>query len=74
LEVAFGSRATVDNAPIKLKCHGLDLLAVADMLAAAITGYDGGNPVLINWIDNLIKAVEAIPKMRVIICGWVYAH
>ncbi|CCO36347.1 hypothetical protein BN14_10481 [Rhizoctonia solani AG-1 IB] len=62
LEVAFGSRATVDNTPIKLKSHGPDLLAVVDVLAAAITGYDGENPILINWVGDLIRAVEAVHK------------
>jgi hypothetical protein len=74
LEVAFGPRATVDNAPIKLKCHGLDLLAVAGVVTAAITRYYGENPVLLKWIDDLTKAVETVPKVRVIICGWIYAH
>ncbi|CCO37556.1 hypothetical protein BN14_11712 [Rhizoctonia solani AG-1 IB] len=62
LEVAFSLWATVDNAPIKLKSHSPDLLAVVDVLAAAITGYDRENPILIYWVDTLIRAVEAVHK------------
>ncbi|KAG8680791.1 hypothetical protein FRC11_001993 [Ceratobasidium sp. 423] len=37
LEVAFGSRVAGDDAPIKLRSHGPDLLAVVDVLATSIT-------------------------------------
>ena len=74
LEVAFGCRATIDNVPIELKSHGPDLLAIVDVLAAAITSHDGENPILINWIGDLIRAIEAVPKASVSICGWIYAH
>ncbi|KDN33392.1 hypothetical protein RSAG8_13519, partial [Rhizoctonia solani AG-8 WAC10335] len=60
LEVAFGSRATAGNAPIELKSHGTDLLAVVDVPATSITGHNGENPILIKWVGDLISATEAV--------------
>ncbi|KAF8601836.1 hypothetical protein BDV93DRAFT_607815 [Ceratobasidium sp. AG-I] len=59
LEVAFGSRSNAAGEPIKFKSHGADLAAVVDVLSTYITGEDGENPILINWIADLkVAAID----------------
>ncbi|KAG8684967.1 hypothetical protein FRC11_011347, partial [Ceratobasidium sp. 423] len=48
----------MDGSPTELKSHGPDPLAAMDVLGAYITGLDGENPTLIQWVSNLIRAVE----------------
>ncbi|EUC57553.1 hypothetical protein RSOL_224930, partial [Rhizoctonia solani AG-3 Rhs1AP] len=60
LEVAFGCRATADGSPLELKSHGPDLMAVVDVLCKHIDGSDGENPILIQWVSDLTRAVEKV--------------
>ncbi|KAG8726752.1 hypothetical protein FRC11_014558, partial [Ceratobasidium sp. 423] len=54
LEVTFGSRH--HGQPLVLTSHGPDLVAVVDVLSTHITGLNGENPILIQWIDDLQAA------------------
>ncbi|EUC67579.1 DUF659 family protein, partial [Rhizoctonia solani AG-3 Rhs1AP] len=54
LEVIFGSRH--NGQPLVFTSHGPDLLAIVDVLSAHITGLDGENPILIQWISDLHRA------------------
>ncbi|KAF8596323.1 hypothetical protein BDV93DRAFT_563461 [Ceratobasidium sp. AG-I] len=60
LEVAFGSRATAAGEPIRFKSHGSDLIAVVGVLSNYITGEDGENPILINWVADLVTAAANV--------------
>lgn len=60
LEVAFGSRANAVGKPIEFKSHGPDLAAVVDVLSTYITGKNGENPILINWIADLKTAAISV--------------
>jgi hypothetical protein len=67
LEVAFGSRANAENAPIEFKSNGPDLIAVLDVLSHAITGKAGENPILIKLISDLkVAAVNAYKLAEVV--------
>ncbi|QRV83798.1 hypothetical protein RhiJN_11814 [Ceratobasidium sp. AG-Ba] len=52
----IGSR--VNGSPIQFKSHGPDLAAVVDVLSNTITGTNGENPILINWIGDLHRAAR----------------
>ncbi|KAG8728142.1 hypothetical protein FRC11_011735 [Ceratobasidium sp. 423] len=54
LEVTFGSQH--HGQPLVFTSHGPDLVAVVDVLSAHITGLNGENPILIQWIDDLQAA------------------
>ncbi|KAG8707640.1 hypothetical protein FRC11_007286 [Ceratobasidium sp. 423] len=54
LEVTFGSQH--HGQPLVFTSHGPDLVAVVDVLSTHITGLNGENPILIQWIDDLQAA------------------
>ncbi|KAG8741218.1 hypothetical protein FRC11_014929 [Ceratobasidium sp. 423] len=54
LEVTFSSWH--HGQPLVFTSHGPDLVAIVNVLSTHITGLNGENPILIQWIDDLQAA------------------